>query len=226
MIIAYFRDILIVFISAAILSACVSSKFVISDVTRHHKFEGVPLGATFEVIGSDDSQSQSLAFLAHAALVESKLTDLGFTKHASDDQVADIVVTMSWSIEGPSPDVKSSNNSFSYGFGYGAGYNRLSANLLYPLENRTSTKQLYNRNVELVIYAGDSYSTDERQRLFEASVVSTGNRPNIDPVMTYILDAIFDGFPGTSGENLMIRIPVQEGSPLDNNKMYNSRMGQ
>jgi hypothetical protein len=226
MVFGYFKEVLIVLATAIALSACVSSKFVVSDVTRHHDFGQVPSGATFKVMGSDTTQSQSLAFSAYSVMVEKKLSNLGFVKQTETDQIPDIIVTMEWSVEGPSPDIKSRNNGFSYGIGYGTRYGHLATSGVFPYEGRTSTKQLYNRNVQLVIYAGDTYNTDKRQRLFESSVVSVGNRPTIDMVMTYIMDAIFNGFPGKSGENMVVRIPVEEGSPLDSSKMQNSRMGQ
>ncbi len=59
---------------------------------------------------------------------------------------------------------------------------------------------MYTRRVDLVLYDGMTYNTENPTRVFEGSAVSTGTNGQIDPVMPYIVQAIFDQFPGASGE--------------------------
>lgn len=207
------------------LSACVSPKYVVSDITRHHSLPLTPSGESFIVVSSDEEQEESLAFEVYAALVSQRLSALGLTPFNGESATPDLMVTLKWSVEGPSPDVKSRSTGVGAGFGYGFGYRDgpLGYGFGSPYENRTSTKQIYVRHVDLVIYDGMTYNTENPTRVFEGSAVSTGTNGQIDPVMPYIVQAIFDHFPGASGETRTVRVEVPPDSEAVNTGHFNSR---
>ena len=203
------------------LAACVSPKYVVSDVTRHHSLPRAPSGETFVVVASDDEQDESLAFDAYAVVIEQQLSKLGLRIFGGEQSSPDMMVTLKWSIEGPSPDVKSTSTGFGYGvgnryssFGYGYGF---------PSESRTKTRQMFVRRVELAIYDGDTYNAENPTRLFEGTAVSAGTNGQIDPVMPYILQAIFEQFPGASGATRTVRIEVPLDSEAVLTSQYSSR---
>jgi hypothetical protein len=74
-----------------------------------------------------------------------------------------------------------------------------------------------------VLYDGVTYNTENPERVFEGSAVSTGTNGQIDPVMPYIVQAIFDQFPGASGETKTVRIEVPPDSEVVNTGQYSSR---
>ena len=119
--------------------------------------------------------------------------------------------------------MKSRSTGIGYGFGYGHRYGHFGYGYGDPFENRTSTKQMYVRKVDLVIYDGMTYNTENPTRVFEGSAVSTGTNGQIEPVMPYIVQAIFDQFPGASGETRTVRIEVPPDSEAVNTGQYNSR---
>lgn len=205
------------------LAACASPKYVVSDVTRHHSLPRAPSGETFAVVAAEDAQDESLAFGVYADLISQRLSSLGLSTFGGERATPDMVVTLSWDIEGPSPDVKSRNSGFGYGFGFGNRYSRFGYGYGYPSENRTSTKQMFVRRVEVVIYDGMTYNTENPKRVFEGSAVSTGTNGQIDPVMPYIIQAIFDQFPGASGETKTVRVEVPPESAAVQTGQYSSR---
>lgn len=208
------------------LTACASPKYVVSDVTRHHTLPQSPSGETFVVVASEKNQDESLAFNAYSDTVSRQLSSLGLRSFSGETSNPDLVVTLNWSIEGPSPDVKSRGTGFSYGlgygygrpshFGYGFGYGS-------PPESRTLTKQMFVRRVELAIYDGDTYNTENPRRVFEGTALSTGTNGQIDPVMPYIIQAIFDKFPGASGATRTVRVEVPPDSEPVLTSQYSSR---
>ena len=82
---------------------------------------------------------------------------------------------------------------------------------------------MYTRRVDIVLYDGMTYNTENPKRVFEGSAVSTGTNGQIDPVMPYIVQAIFDQFPGASGETKTVRIEVPPDSEVVNTGQYSSR---
>lgn len=207
------------------LAACVSPKYVVSDITRHHSLPRAPSGESFVIVATDDDQEESLAFDAYAGLIAQRLSGLGLKSFGGESASPDLVVTLKWSVEGPSPDVKSRSTRGGFGFGYGFGYRNGPFGYGYgdPYDSRTTTKQMYVRIVDLVIYDGMTYNTENPTRVFEGSAVSTGTNGQIDPVMPYIVQAIFDQFPGASGETRTVRVEVPPDSEAVNTGQYNSR---
>jgi hypothetical protein len=205
------------------LAACASPKYVVSDVTRHHSLPRAPSGETFAVVAIDDDQEESLAFDAYAELISQRLSGLGLSAFNGERASPDLVVTLKWSVEGPSPDIKSRDSGFDYGFGFGNRYSGFGYGVGYPTGSTTSTKQLYVRRVDLVIYDGKTYNTENPKRVFEGSAASTGTNGQIDPVMPYIVQAIFEQFPGASGETKTVRIEVPPESEAVTTGRYSSR---
>ena len=205
------------------LAACASPKYVVSDVTRHHSLPRAPSGETFAVVATDDEQDESLAFDAYAGIIDQQLSKLGLRAFAGDQSSPDMVVTLKWTIEGPSPDIKSSSTGFGYGFGYGNRYSNWGYGFGYPNETRTRTRQMFVRRVEVAIYDGASYNTENPTRLFEGTAVSAGTNGQIDPVMPYILEAIFEQFPGASGATRTVRIQVPPDSEAVLTSQYSAR---
>ncbi len=208
------------------LAACASPKYVVSDVTRHHSLPRTPSGETFAVVASEDNQDESLAFKAYSDIVEQQLSALGLRSFGGEASNPDLVVTLTWSIDGPSPDVKS-RGGFGYGLGYGYGYRRSHFGYGFgygsPYGNRTATRQMFVRRVELAIYDGDTYNSENPTRVFEGTAVSTGTNGQIDPVMPYIIQAIFDQFPGASGDTRTVRVEVPPVSEPVMTSQYSSR---
>jgi hypothetical protein len=196
------------------LAACASPKYVVSDVTRFHTIGAPFSGQTFAIVASNPEQEQSIAFRQFGDQLNSRLSALGLRQYSGNagPSGADYVVTLDYDVLGPTPDVRSRGSNFSVGFGYsnfhrpwgyGFGYDPFMDNYNY-----TDTRQMFTRRVEVNIYQGKTYSSGPKQRVFEGRAVSTGLNGSIEPVMPYMLDAVFQDFPGRSGGTRTVSVKV------------------
>lgn len=190
------------------LAACAGPRYVTSDVTRYHTLPAASGGQTFAIVAADKDQEQSLAFRQFADQINAKLTGVGLRQFTGDAGKPDYVVTLKYSVSGPSPDVRSRNTSVGIGYGY---WNRgwgLGASWDPWSSNYANTEQVYTRRVELDIYKGASWGTPNPERVFEGRALSEGLNGQVEPVMPYIIDALFEEFPGASGATKTVRVQV------------------
>jgi hypothetical protein len=197
------------------LAGCASPKYVTADVTRYHTLPAAPSGQSFVIATIDAEQGQSLAYRQYADMLTAKLMAMGLRPFEGPTERADFVVTLHYEVRGPTPDVESRySSSFYGGFGYGGwghhggwgGYGGWG----YPYDNYTDTRQLYIRDVAVNIYRGANYNSPQRLRVFEGHALSAGQNGHLEPVMPYILDALFKDFPGRSGETQTVSIQVPD----------------
>ncbi len=203
------RMIAAVFVLGA-LSACASTKYVVSDVTRFHALPQANADQTFAIVAADEEQEQSLAFKQYADQLNAKLSARGFRQYAGakSPAEADLVVTLKYSVTGPSPDIEGRGSNFHWSLGYGYFDRPFGYGARYAPYSRTETTQLFIRRVELDMYKGSTFGTDNQERVFEGRAVSQGRNGQIEAVMPYIIDAILENFPGASGKTQTVSIEV------------------
>jgi hypothetical protein len=209
------KRILVAAVAAVALAACASPHYVTSDVIRFHTLPAAPSGQTFVIATQDADQSQSLAFRKYADEVSAKLTSMGLQPASGPTAKADFVVTLSYGVRGPTPDIQSRDYGPDWGFGVGyhhgpwgwGGYGGPG------WDHYTDTRQLFVRRVEVDIYRGSTYDTKDKERVFEGRALSVGQSGQLEGVMPYILDALFKNFPGRSGEvqRVAIEVPPEVG---------------
>ena len=133
-----------------ILGSCSSTKYLVSDVTKHHNLQSIKPGQNFMIKPIDQQSDKPLAFESYTEIVTEYLEKNGLIKVSEENEDLAYIVTLNWFVDGPTSDVtsKGSNfySSFRHGNPYGFGYS-----LGYPYDIQTKTKQLYTRNVEIVI---------------------------------------------------------------------------
>jgi hypothetical protein len=197
------------------LAGCASQKYVTSDVTRFHTMNGPVSGQTFAIVAVNPEQEQSIAFQQYGNLINARLSAHGLKQFSGSAPTgADYVVTLDYDVLGPTPDVRtrSSGPNFSLGFGYshwsrpfgyGIGYDPFFDNFNY-----TETRQLFTRRLQLNMYRGSTYVSGPKQRVFEGRAVSLGLNSQIEVVMPYMLDAVFQDFPGQSGRTRTVNVEV------------------
>lgn len=189
------------------LSAC-STPFK-ADVSRFGVPLPAPQGQSFAVVAEDPKLAGGLEFATYANAVAEELTQIGYTRAASPE-TADMLVRFDYKVDGGRERVRTDFNGVGafggpwgrwggwggWGGGWGFGFNDP---FFGGPEVRSYT--IYTSGVDVKI--------DRRvdgQRLFEgkAEAVSRSNRlPRLVP---NLVDALFTGFPGNSGETVRITI--------------------
>jgi len=198
------------------VAACVSPKYVTSDVTRFNTLSSAPTG-TFAIVAVSPEQEQSIAFRQYGDLINQRLSALGMRQYSgtAGPGSADYVVTLDYDVLGPTADVRTRGGSnFSMGFGYSNfhrpwGYGFGYRDPFFDDYPTIDTRQMFTRRVELNMYKGATYSSGRRERVFEGRAISTGLSGQIEPVMPYMLDAVFKDFPGRNGrtETVSVQVP-------------------
>ncbi len=196
------------------LSACASTKYVVSDVTRFHALASMPSGQAFAIVAVGSEQEQSIAFRQFGDLINARLSALGMKQFSgtAGPGGADYVVTLEYDAQGPTPDVRSRSSSVSFGFGYGNlnrpfGYG-FGYSPFFDDFNYTETRQMFTRRVSLNMYKGATYASGPKERVFEGRATSTGLNSQVETVMPYMLDAIFKEFPGQTGRTRTVAVEV------------------
>lgn len=186
-----------------------------ADVSRFQAMP-VPQGQTFAVAALDPELNNSLEFAQYAQVVRQNLTQLGYQPAASTGD-ASLVVKFDYGIDKGREKIRSSP------FGYGPGWYR---DPFYWGPYRRSGRfgyihgfhdpflfggYGYNDVESYTVYTTDLNLVIDRkadgQRVFEgkAQAMSSSNR------MTYLvpnlIEAMFTGFPGNSGETVKITVP-------------------
>lgn len=180
-----------------------------ADVSRFAVPLPAPQGQTFAVVPEDPKLAGGLEFATYAKAVAAEMQELGYAP-ASSPESADMLVRFDYRVDGGRERVRTDLNGAGFGaFGpwgpwggwggrgaWGFGFND-------PFFGGPNVRSytVYTSGIDLKI----DRRTDG-QRLFEgkAEAVSRSNRlPRLVP---NLVDALFTGFPGNSGETVRITI--------------------
>ena len=194
---------------------------------RVNRFQQLPApqGQTFAIQAHDRSKAGSLEFATYAGMIRSHLISAGFSE-ANSAGGASLVVDLDYAVSQPREKVQSypGYGGFGYG-GYGGwggwgggyggfgryggrfggfgGYGGFGYGGLwgggYPEVYSTT---LFNSYVAMRI----SRSTDN-QSVFEGRAETVSSTNDLTRLVPPLVDALFTGFPGNSGETIRVRLP-------------------
>jgi hypothetical protein len=194
---------------AMLLSGCVSTNIVRSEVTAFHE-AGPDFGDMTFTFRRDARQDNDLEYRNYENLVRGALQQLGFTESAGgklqvgiryqvdarDMRVVEPVVVDSW--YGPG------YGRYRYPYGFYGPYADpfwFGPPLVVPVERRYVG---YNRMLEVTIArAADG------KNLFQVIVHSQGQNPSLPSVMPAMVRSAFTDFPGPSGVPRVLDVKLE-----------------
>lgn len=198
------------------LAACTSG--LRTNVTRFQSQLPAPSGQTFAVVADDPAMAGGLEFSQYARFVEAKMAQQGYTPVA-DPERATLLVRFDYGVDKGRERIRSTGGFardpffspwYGYGrFGYGPGFYRpglWNYGWYDPwFDSGVDSYTVYTSGIELKI--------DRRAdgaRLFEgkAEAVSTSNR--LQYLVPNLVEAMFTGFPGNSGETVRITVAPEK----------------
>lgn len=170
---------------------------IVNDVTTFHNLPA-PDGETIEVVALHPEQQKSLEFGQYAELVGQRLGAAGYRppQGAPAEYIARIGYGMR-AVEGVVD--QGPRSSVSVGVGGGSHHTSVGMGMAFPL-GRQEMKQDYIRFFTLEIF----HRSDDR-KLYESRVESRG-RESLAIVMPYLVEALFQDFPGESGTTKKVKI--------------------
>lgn len=209
------RKFITVVVTAFFVVACVLpyepiALSVSSNVTRFHSgIEGV-VGKTY-IFQPFDSQKGSLLFEQVTNYIDEHLLQLGLKKLDSGKGKADLLITLSYGIDGGQTVVSSSPvygstgggttlssgtvfSSSGYGSYSGTSYQTPNYGIVGSSVN---SRVVYRREFNLDIV--DIRDADNPAKLFEGQVISTGSSSSFVRVRKCLIQAMFENFPGVNG---------------------------
>lgn len=184
---------------------------------RVSRFQALPAptGQTFVVQASDPRLQGGIEFGQYARIVSAELVRQGY-QPAADPARADLVVRMAYSVDHGREKIVSypSYGGFGYGgLGYGGFYGRrgyifgFNDPFLYGgyggfggySDVRSYT--VFTSELDLKIER-----TDTGQRVFEGTARAQSRDDDLPRLVPNLIEAMFTGFPGNSGQTLNITI--------------------
>ena len=169
---------------------------IISEVTRFHTLSP-PAAETIEVVALDPTLQNSLEFGQYAEMVGQHLGRTGY--QPPDSSPSRLIARIGYGLHIAQAGRNSSPRS-SVGIGVGSGghHSGVGIGISMPLGN-SEPRQSYIRMLSLEIIR-----RSDGARLYEGHVSSQGPE-SLPLIMPYLVDALFQDFPGVSGSSTRIK---------------------
>ncbi|ODU21709.1 MAG: lipoprotein transmembrane [Sphingomonas sp. SCN 67-18] len=181
-----------------------------------------PQGQSFTVQASDMKLQGGLEFAHYADLVTRKMVAQGYQPAASPRD-ATLLVTLDYEVDNGRERVESAPGT-GFGFGYADPFYR-------PWYGRWGPRRAYRYGWYDPFMFGPPYSYDvssytiytseldmridrtaDGQRLFEGKAKALSRDDDLTRLVPNLIDAMFTGFPGNSGETVRITVAPEEGA--------------
>ena len=205
-------------VSALGLSACAES---LNTTVSRYQAMPAPQGQTFFVVPGDGmAASGGLEFQRYAGLVAQQLQARGYAP-ADSPQKASMVVQLGYGVDaGQTRVVQDPFYRSRYGYGgfydpfyspfYHSRFGRFGGPYSYGWDDPfwygggVDSYVEYHSQVDLHIRAAGT-----NQALFDGRAQARSQTNRLDVVIPSLVDAMFTGFPGRSGETVKITIPTR-----------------
>lgn len=191
-----------------------------ADVSRFQELPA-PQGQTFSIRAAEARDQGGIEFSQYAAIVSSELQEIGYVP-ASGGR-ADMTVTLNYGVDqGRERTVVRSDPFYDPYWGFG-GYYRP-----YVVRTRRGARYVmgyydpflysgFNRGYDVdsyTVYTANLDLTIERngdgKRLFEGKAEAKSRSNKLPYLVPNLVEAMFTGFPGNSGETVRISVAPEE----------------
>jgi hypothetical protein len=199
-------------VSALGLSACATG--LQTKVSRYQVMPA-PQGQSFVVMPMNPNDVGGIEFSRYAELVAQRMQAQGFARAPSLNQ-ATMVVRVGYDVDNGHTDVVSDPfyggyGGFGGGYGRGFGYGGWGRGYNWGW-NDPFWGAPYGGGVRSYTYYVSELDLDIRRKvdnasLFEGKAKARSRTDELSKLVPSLVDAMFTGFPGTSGETVMITIP-------------------
>jgi len=187
------------------------------------RFQQLPpsAGQSFVVRAADPRLDGGIEFNQYAQIVSAKLAQQGY-QPAPDNGRADLIVKIGYGVDKgrekvvSSPGFGGGYGGFGPGFGrYGGGYGRFGYygrsrfafgfNDPFLFDNDVSSFTIYTSELDLRIDRADTGKS-----VFEGTAKAQSRNDDLPYLVPRLVEAMFTGFPGNSGETVKITIAPEK----------------
>jgi hypothetical protein len=188
-----------------------------ADVARFQALPA-PNGESFTIQASDPKLQGGLEFSQYAALVSQRLSEQGY-RPASSASDATLLVTLDYDVDNGRERIRSSPGG-GFGFGYADyGFYRPYYGRYHPFGFRYGFHDPffgggYGQIDSYTIYSSELEMQIERtangERVFEGTAKAISSDDDLTYLVPNLVEAMFTGFPGNSGETVRITIAPEK----------------
>jgi hypothetical protein len=195
-------------ISAIGLSACATG--LRTQVSRYQAMPA-PQGQSFVIVPQNPSDMGGLEFSRYAEIVAQRMEAQGYARAPSIDQ-ATMVVQVGYGVGDPQTEIVTYPSH--YGYGYGWGYPFYYGRRAYYWGWADPFWGGYDDNIRSYTYYVTELDIHIRRKvdnasLFEGRAKARSRTDELARTVPSLVEAMFTGFPGNSGETIKITIPPE-----------------
>ena len=195
---------------------------------RVNRFQALPApqGQTYAIQARDPAKAGGLEFATYAGLVRQRMNTVGFVE-ASSPAAASLVVNLDYAVSQPRERIET-RPGFGYGgFGYGGyggfgGYGRGYRGFGYGgfggfgyggfgyggfYDPFFSSPEVYSVTQFNSYVALRINRVADNSSVFEGRAETVSRTNDLTRLVPPLVDALFTGFPGNSGETVRVRLP-------------------
>jgi hypothetical protein len=197
-------------ISALGLSACATG--LRTQVSRYQAMPA-PQGQSFVVVPQNPSDMGGLEFSRYAENVAQMMEAQGYARAPSINQ-ATMIVQVGYGVSDPQTEIVS-YPSAGYGYGYGWGYPYYYGRRSFYYGWADPFWGVgYGESIRSYTYYVTELDVDIRRKvdnasLFEGKAKARSRTDELARTVPSLVEAMFTGFPGNSGETIKITIPPE-----------------
>lgn len=206
-----FSAALVLGVAALGLSACAES---LNTTVSRYQAMPAPQGQTFFVVpGGGMATNGGLEFQRYAGLVAQQLQARGYTA-AANPQSANMIVQFGYGVG--RGQVRYVEEPFGGAFGFSPwGYYRPRFGFGWGYSMGWNDPFWYGRGIDSYVEYHSQVELHIRQSgtdapLFDGRAQARSETNRLDAVIPSLVDAMFTGFPGRSGETVRITIPARQ----------------
>jgi len=179
-----------------LLAGCSSA--VDCDVVAYHALNK-PQGETFHIVHREPAQAAAPGFTEYATHIQKALTRIGY-KGAKGEGSADLTFSINYGV-GPGMDevVEVPKCTMRYNFRY-EEYREPYSYGMYCTDETIDLRATFNHFLEIRVYGPPEGGAIQGPVLYKGLSHSVSRHDNLGAMIPYLVTAIFDGFPGLSGE--------------------------
>ncbi len=195
-------------ISALSLSACATG--LRTQVSRYQAMPA-PQGQSFVVVPQNPSDMGGLEFSRYAENIAQMMEAQGYARAPSINQ-ATMVVQVGYGVSDPQTEIVTYPSH--YGYGYGWGYPFYYGRRSYYWGWADPFWGGYDESIRSYTYYVTELDVDIRRKvdnasLFEGRAKARSRTDELARTVPSLVEAMFTGFPGNSGETIKITIPPE-----------------
>lgn len=199
-------------VSALGLSACATG--LRTEVSRFQAMPA-PQGQSFFIMPMNPADEGGLEFSGYAQQVAQNLQAIGYARAPSLKE-ATLVVNVGYGISDPQTEIVSYPSHFGYGSGYwGHGFGRgWGRGYYWGWNDPFWYGGGYYNDIRTYTYYVTQLDLNIRRKvdniaLFEGKAMARSRSSALSKTVPSLVDAMFTGFPGQSGETIKITIPPE-----------------